>query len=65
MGEMEVDGGLESENQEKKSVISTISILVKKEDQDKTVRCVVEHATLEVEMEASTELDIQCKSHKR
>ena len=61
IGDIEIEGSLHSENQEGLTVTSTISIPVKKEDQDKTVRCVVEHEVLQVEMEASAELDIQCK----
>ena len=63
IGGTEIEGSLESENQEEQTVTSTISILVKKEDQDKIVRCVVEHEALQVEMEAATELDIQCKQY--
>jgi len=59
VGETEVEGGLESENQEDQTVTSTIHIPVKKEDQQKIIRCVVEHEALQTEMEAATELDIQ------
>ena len=57
----EIEGGLESENQEKQTVTSIIHIPVRKEDQQKIIRCVVEHEALQTEMEAATELDIQCK----
>lgn len=59
VGETEVQGGLESENQEESSVTSTLYIPVKKEDQQKVVRCVVEHEALQTEMEAATKLDVQ------
>lgn len=55
----EIEGGLESENQEKQTVTSIIHIPVRKEDQQKIIRCVVEHEALQTEMEAATELDIQ------
>jgi len=55
----EIDGGLESENQEEQTVTSIIHIPVRKEDQQKIIRCAVEHEALQTEMEAATELDIQ------
>ena len=42
-------------------VNQSIHIPVRKEDQQKIIRCVVEHEALQTEMEAATELDIQCK----
>ena len=57
--DLEIEGNLESDSETVKSIIQ---IPVTKEDQQKTVRCVVDHEALTKEMEASIQLNIQCKN---
>ena len=60
----EIDGGVESENEDEKTVTSVINIPVRKEDGKRRLRCVVEHEALDTELQAATELDIHCKYWK-
>ena len=57
--DLEIEGNLESDSETVKSIIQ---IPVKKEDQQKTVRCVVDHEALTKEMEASIQLNVHCKN---
>ena len=61
LDDMEVDGGLESEDREAGTVASILHIPVSRKDSGKKLRCVVEHEALQTEMEASIVLNIQCK----
>ena len=49
------------EDQTQGAVISQLDLLVEKERQGQAVRCVGEHSTLQSDLEASAELDIQCE----